>query len=193
MENTISAIENFLMIKSEILEKAPLCFCFGFPRRELAEEAAKIYKLGYCEYILISGGINKSPDTAFDKTFKNKTEADWQRDILIKLSIPREKILIENKAANSLENVVFSKKIIVRHFGKIPSKIIVLHKVFHGRRALMTLRKNLSKNVKYILHLIETPNHKTKNWWKNKKLRNHVLDEVKKIGEYTLKGDLTCE
>lgn len=193
MKNTISAIENFLITKSEALEKAPLCFCFGFPRRELAEEAAKIYKKGYCDYILISGGINISPDTAFDKTFQSQTEAELQRDILIKLGIPREKILIENKATNSLENVVFSKKIIVRHFGKIPSKIIVLHKVFHGRRALMTLRKNLSENVRYILHLIETPNHKTKNWWKHKKLKNHIIDEIKKIGEYTLKGDLTCE
>ena len=65
-----------------------------------------------------------------------------------------------------------------------------MHKVFHGRRALMTIRQNLSKDTKYLLQLIETPNHKIKNWWKNKKLKNHIIDEVRKIGEYTLKGDL---
>ena len=190
-KSTVKSIEDFLMVKSDTLEKAPLCFCFGFPRKELYETAAKIFKSGLCDYILISGGINKkSPDTAFDKSLKNITEAEWQRDNLIKIGIPKEKILIETKATNSLENVLFSRPIIIKHFGKIPKKIIVLHKIFHGRRALMTIRQNLSKDAKYLLQLVETPNHELKNWWKNKKLRNHLIDEVRKIGEYALKGDL---
>ena len=88
------------------------------------------------------------------------------------------------------ENVVFSKKIILSHFKKIPPKIIVIHKVFHGRRAIMTLGKNLSKQTKYILQLVETPNHQIKNWRQNKRLKNHLIDEIRKIGEYTLKDDL---
>lgn len=188
-KSTIKAIENFLIIKSDKLEKAPLCFCFGFPRKELSDKAAILFKNGYCEYILVTGGLAKSPKT-YDKIFKNTTEAEWHRNRLIKLGIPEERILIESKSTNSLENVVFSKKIILKKFGRIPSKIIVIHKVFHGRRAIMTLRKNLSQNPKYILQLVETLNHKTKNWWKNKKLKNHIIDEIRKIGEYTLKGDL---
>ncbi|TAN57337.1 YdcF family protein [Patescibacteria group bacterium] len=189
-KSTVKAIEDFLMVKSDKLEKAPLCFCFGFPRKELYEAAAKMFKSGFCDYILISGGVNKSPDKAFDKSFQNITEAKWQRDNLIKMGVPEEKILIEPKATNSLENVLFSKPIIIKQFGKVPKKIIVLHKVFHGRRALMTIRRNLSKDTKYLLQLFETPNHELKNWWKNKKLRNHLIDEVRKIGEYALKGNL---
>ncbi len=186
----MKAIEDFLMIKSDKLEKAPLCFCFGFPRRELYETAAKIFKSGFCDYILVSGGMNKSPDMTFDESFKDITEAEWQKYNLIKIGVPEEKNLIETEATNSLENVLYSLPIIIKHFGKIPKKIIILHKVFHGRRALMTIRQNLSKDTKYLLQLIETPNHKIKNWWKNKKLKNHIIDEVRKIGEYTLKGDL---
>lgn len=189
-KSTTKAIEDFLMVKSDKLEKASLCFCFGFPRKELYETAAKIFKSGFCDYILISGGINKSPDKTFDKSFRNITEAEWQMDNLIKMGVPKEKILIETKATNSLENVLFSRPIIINHFGKIPKKIIVLHKVFHGRRALMTIRQNLSKDTKYLLQLIETPNHELKNWWENNKLKNHIIDEIKKIGEYALKGDL---
>ena len=97
-KSTVKAIEDFLMVKSDALEKALLCFCFGFPRKELYEAAVKIFKSGLCDYILISGGINKkSPDTAFDKSLKNITEAEWQRDNLIKTGVPKEKILIETK------------------------------------------------------------------------------------------------
>lgn len=189
---TIKAIEDFLIVKSDKLEKAVLCFCFGFPRKELSDKAAYLFKNGYCEYILIAGGLAKSPKT-YDKIFKNTTEAEWHKNRLIKLGIPEERILIEGKSTDSLENVVFSKKIIFKKFKEIPNKIIVIHKVFHGRRALMTLRKNLSQNTKYILQLVETPSRKIKNWWKNKKLKNHIIDEIRKIGEYTLKGDLGIE
>lgn len=191
-KSTIKAIEDFLIIKSDEPEIASLCFCFGFPRKELSDKASVLFKAGHCKYILVAGGLAKSPKT-YDKIFKNTTEAEWHRNRLIKLGIPKERILIESKSTNSLENVVFSKKLIFIKFGSIPSKIIVIHKVFHGRRALMTLRKNLSPNTKYILQLTETPNHKIKNWWKNKKLKNHIIDEIRKIGEYTLKGDLGIE
>ena len=79
------------MIKSDKLEKAPLCFCFGFPRRELYETAAKIFKSGFCDYILVSGGMNKSPDMTFDESFKDITEAEWQKYNLIKIGVQRKK------------------------------------------------------------------------------------------------------
>ncbi len=86
--STIKAVEDFLMVRSDKLEKAPLCFCFGFPRKELYETASKIFKNGFCDYILISGGINKYPDMIFEKPLKNITEAEWQRDNLIKMGVP---------------------------------------------------------------------------------------------------------
>src|SRR3989304_6662059 len=125
-KSTVKSTEDFLMVKSDTLEKAPLCFCFGFPRKELYETAAKIFKSGLCDYILISGGINKkSPDTAFDKSLKNITEAEWQRDNLIKTGVPKETILIETKATNSLPDVFVVGRSRTRDFGKIPKKIIV--------------------------------------------------------------------
>src|SRR3989344_2241976 len=169
-KSTIKAIEDFLIIKSDKIEKADLCFCFRFPRPELSNIAAKLFKKRHCEYILIAGGKARSPKT-YDKIFKDITEAEWHLQRLIKLGVPKERIILS-------------------HFKKIPLKIIVIHKVFHGRRAIMTLGKNLSKQTKYILQLVETPNHQIKNWRQNKRLKNHLIDEIRKIGEYTLKDDL---
>lgn len=192
-QKTIKTIEDFLMVKSDKIEKSPLIFAFGFPKKELAEEAARLYKKGFCKCILIAGKGSKNPDDSFDKPLKNIAEADWHKEKLIKLGVPPEIILTENRSTNTLENVVFSKSIIKHRFGKIPRKIIVLCKVFHGQRCLMTLRKNLSGDTKYIMRPIENKDHAIKNWWKNKRLRNHLLDEIRKIGEYALKGDLTWE
>ena len=59
-KSTVKAIEDFLMVKSDALEKALLCFCFGFPRKELYEAAEKIFKSGLCDYILIYTPRNKN-------------------------------------------------------------------------------------------------------------------------------------
>jgi uncharacterized SAM-binding protein YcdF (DUF218 family) len=132
---------------------------------------------------LISGGKNKA--------LKNEiTEADWHCANMVKQGVPRQRILLEDKATNSLENVTLSKKIIKKHLGKLPNKIIIICKAFHGRRVLMTLRKNLSPDIEYNLQLVQTKNHQVASWYKNKKVRNHIIDEIRKIGEYTLKGDL---
>ncbi|MBI2052805.1 MAG: YdcF family protein, partial [Candidatus Ryanbacteria bacterium] len=144
-----------------------------------------LYKEGYCKYILISGGKNK--------TLRNTTEAQWHRNNLVKKGVPENAILLEERASNSLENVIFSKAVIKRFWGRLPKRLIVVCKAFHGRRAIMTLRKNFSKNTEYILQLVQTKNHKTRNWWQKTKNRDHIIDEIRKIGEYTLKGDITYE
>ncbi len=181
-KKTIKAIENFLIVKSDEIKKVPLILIFGGSNLELSDKAASLFKQGCCKYILISGGKNKK--------LGNITEARWHRNNLVKKGVPKEKILLEEKASNSLENVLFSKKIINKQFKLSPKKIIIIGKAFHGRRILMTLRKNLSKNIEYNLQLVQTKNHQTDNWWKRKKTRDHIIDEVRKIGEYTLKGDL---
>lgn len=181
-KDNIKAIEDFLIVKNDKIKRASIALIFGGKDLKFSDRAAKLFKKNYCDYILISGGRNKK--------LNGITEADWHKDNLVKQGIPKNKVLLEPKATNSLENVLFSKKVILKRFGKLPKKLIVIGKSFHGRRILMTLRKNFSKDTEYIFQLVQTKKHEIKNWWKRKEVKNHIIDEIRKIGEYTLKGDI---
>ena len=69
-----------------------------------------------------------------------KTEADKFGEIAIQAGVPRNKILIENEATNSGENVLFSKRLLARK-GINPRKLIVVHKPYMERRTWATFRK----------------------------------------------------
>lgn len=181
-KQTIKAIEDFLIVKSDRLKKAPLAFIFGGIDLKLSDAAFRFFNKGYCKYIFISGGKNKK--------LEDITEAQWHKDHLIEKGVPPPVILIEERASNTLENVQFSKPVIKKILGRLPDRLIVICKAFHGRRAIMTLRKHFSKNTDYILQVVATKNHETFSWWRRKKTRDHIIDEIRKIGEYTLKGDL---
>lgn len=180
---TVKAIENFLLVESDRIQRAPLALIFGSLSLELSRFAVLLFKRGYCSCILVSGGPRKA--------LRGMTEAAHQRRNLIKLGVPESVIVLETQASNTLENVRLSKQIILKRFQKVPAKIIIICQPFHGRRILMTLRKNLSPKTKYIMQLVPTKSHRVKNWWRNKKLRAHVINEIKKIGEYTQRGHLT--
>lgn len=181
-KKTIKAIEDFLIVKSDKIRSAPLVLIFGGVDLKLSDCAADLFQKKYCEYILISGGKNKS--------LRNITEAQWHKDNLIEKGVPANRILMEQQASNSLENILFSKEIIKKRFKQMPRKIIIICKAFHGRRIIMTLRKNLSKDIEYILQVIQTKNHQIVDWWRQQNSRDHIIDEIRKIGEYTLKGDI---
>ncbi|OGL87345.1 hypothetical protein A3I40_04035 [Candidatus Uhrbacteria bacterium RIFCSPLOWO2_02_FULL_48_12] len=182
-KNMVKAIENFLLTKSDKIQKAPLIFIFGALSLELSRHASQLFKKKCGSYILVSGGPRRK--------LRGLTEAESHRRNLIKHGVPNNRIILESAAANTLENVVKSKRIILRHFKKIPSRMIIICQPFHGRRILMTLRRHLSAQTKYIMQLVPTKSHRVKNWWRNKTLRTHVIDEIRKIGEYTQRGHLT--
>lgn len=179
--NTLKAVEDFLIVKSDWPEKVELAILFGGSDLKLSSAAARLFKKGYYQRIIVSGGRNEKI---------GETEAEHHRNNLIRKGVSKENILLEPSASNTLENVVFSKKIIAKYYKSIPQKILVIGKAFHGRRMLMTLRKNLSKQTEYILVLVQTKDHTVRNRYKGQGSREHVFDELRKIGEYTLKDYL---
>ena len=58
----------------------------------------------------------------------------------------------------------------------------------------MTAKKFLPTNIKYYFSpVIDERNIKKENWWKDEVAKTRVLEELRRIGEYTLKGDLWLE
>lgn len=183
--STIQAISNFLFLPANP-EKAELIFVFGHSYLSTMNEVKVLYDKKYSNRILITGhSKGKLKDIEADRFFERGVE----------LGIPKKTFLLEREATNSKENILFSKPIIEKEIGfKKIKTILFVCKSFHTRRVLMTAKKFLPPNIKFCFYpVIDERNIKKDNWWKNDVAKTRVLEEVRRIGEYTLSGDLSIE
>jgi uncharacterized SAM-binding protein YcdF (DUF218 family) len=92
--------------------------------KERLDRAFLLYKEGKTDKLILTGG--------YDLNGSKLTEAEGMRNYLVSLGVPKEKLLLENKATSTYENMVFSKEIIDRE--KLHSILIVTHD-YHSSRS----------------------------------------------------------
>jgi uncharacterized SAM-binding protein YcdF (DUF218 family) len=95
-------------------------------------QAMKLQVTGKAKYLLISGG-NGNLDAG---TFK---EAEWVKGQLKELKFPDSVVLIENNSRNTIENAVFSKKVLLGSHLRPPYLLVT--SAFHMRRSMMIFKK----------------------------------------------------
>lgn len=71
--------------------------------RERLEYANNLYKQGKVKYLLLSGGLDHNGSTL--------TEAEGMRNYLVEKGIPKDRLVLENDARSTYENLLFSKPI----------------------------------------------------------------------------------
>lgn len=69
----------------------------------VAKRAAQLFLDGYGRYLIFSGGSGKL--TANHLVFQNDAEAVVFARVAVEMGVPREKIIVEDKSANTGENV----------------------------------------------------------------------------------------
>ena len=116
------------------LVKADIIVAFGSYDIRVAERAAELFLAGWAPVLLFSGGRGRLTPAEWD------TEADEFTRYAITLGVPREKILTENKSANSGENILFTKNLLAAH-GIHPRTVIVVQKPYMERRAFASCKK----------------------------------------------------
>jgi uncharacterized SAM-binding protein YcdF (DUF218 family) len=184
--DTIRIISEFLFIESKI-EKVDLIFVFGNDWLKTMDHVSDLYYKGISSNILITGhSANKD---------RVESEADRFSNYGISLGIPQNAFLLEKCATNTKENLEFSIPIIESKLGltKI-KKILFVCKTFHTRRVLMTAQKWLPSNIQLSFYPVNDERNILKhNWWKTEETQERVMGEIRRIGEYTLQGDLSLK
>lgn len=177
----IEKITNYIFLQSNP-KKADLALVFGTRHQEAINKVYELYHSGFVPKILVSGGINR---------VTGKNEAIEMSKKLIELGVKKGDIILEDQSTNSLENVLFSKKVIEEKLGfeKI-RKIIAVVKHYHSRRSLMTLKKHFSKNIELIPVTYEIYGFNKNNWSDSKIGKEKVMNEWNKIPEYLEKGGI---
>jgi len=101
----------------------------------VAERGAGLFLEGWAPLLIFSGGLG-----AITSRFWSEPEADQFADIAVRMGVPRDRILIENRSTNTGENVLFTKRLLAeRHLD--PAKFILVQKPYMERRSYATFKK----------------------------------------------------
>ena len=95
-------------------------------------EAEQLYHQGFINKIMLSGGNGSLKNIEY-------SEADAMKQFLIKNNIPEEDIIIENKSRNTIENAIFSTKLLKEQYPN--SKCLLITSASHMRRAELSFKK----------------------------------------------------
>ncbi|MBI5733321.1 MAG: YdcF family protein [Candidatus Kerfeldbacteria bacterium] len=117
------------------LEKADCILVLGSYDIRVAERGAQLFLDGYAPLIIFSGGLG-----SLTKNIWLEPEADKFAEVALKMGVPKDRILIENKSTNTGENFLFTKKMLSER-NINPKKFILVQKPYMERRAYATFRK----------------------------------------------------
>jgi uncharacterized SAM-binding protein YcdF (DUF218 family) len=120
------------------LEKADCIVVLGSHDVRVAEYGAKLFLEGWAPIIIFSGGVAHEDDLL--KTSWDISEAEVFANRAKEMGVPEEKIIIENKATNCGENILFTKKILEEK-NLNPEKIILVQKPYMERRSYATFKR----------------------------------------------------
>ena len=101
----------------------------------VAERGAQLFLDGWAPLLIFSGGLG-----SITRELWTEPEADQFAAIAVRMGVPRERILIENRSTNTGENVLFTKQLLADR-GLTPQSFILVQKPYMERRSYATFRK----------------------------------------------------
>jgi uncharacterized SAM-binding protein YcdF (DUF218 family) len=172
------ALTRFLFLKDEPAA-VDLCLVLGSPTVSSMLPAIDLYRNGLTPRILISGHGPRGTRVP---------EWETHKAFALRNGVPENAILLERRASNTLENFAFSRPIVEQEIGwQSVTRVAIVGKPFHMRRALMTARKQWPAHLQFVMQPSTDPIDMPANiWWQSVEGRRYVLTEVQAIGTYAL-------
>jgi uncharacterized SAM-binding protein YcdF (DUF218 family) len=123
---------------NQLPEKSDAVFCLCSIDTRVAERAAELFLDGYGDYLIFSGGIAHTNDPL--KVRWEGSEADHFAKVAIAKGVPPSKIIIENRARNTGENIQFTYQLLQER-GLHPRSLLLVQKPYMERRTYATFKK----------------------------------------------------
>lgn len=100
----------------------------------VAERGAQLFLEGWAPLLIYSGGLG-----GITKNMWSEPEADQFAAVAVRLGVPPENILIENKSTNTSENVLLTRQLLAEK-NLDPQKFILVQKPYMERRSYATFK-----------------------------------------------------
>ncbi len=117
------------------LEKSDCLLVLGSNDPRVAEWGADLFRDGWAPLMVISGH-----EGVLTRGLYGTSEAEHFADIAVRRGVPRGRILVENRATNTGENILFSKALLEEK-GLDPERFILVQKPYMERRTFATFQK----------------------------------------------------
>lgn len=174
----INDITNYIFVSDNPC-KADAIFIVGGSLPNAAELAAKLYRDGYSETIIIDGKYSIKRDSFPLPEYE--TEFDFYKDLLIKNGVNEIDIYGEARSEYTKQNAEFSKQVVDENNLDIKTAILVC-KSFHARRCLLFYQMYFP-NVDFKVVTFDGFNVSKDNWYKTDYGKKRVFGELKRIKE----------
>jgi uncharacterized SAM-binding protein YcdF (DUF218 family) len=116
------------------LGKADIILVLCSHDKRVAERGAELFLEGWAPLLAFSGGLG-----SITRGMWSEPEADQFARVAVRMGVPAEKILIENRSTNTGENVVFTRRLLAEK-GIDPAKFILVQKPYMERRSYATFK-----------------------------------------------------
>lgn len=117
------------------LVKSDCILVLGSHDLRVAERVADLYLHGWAPLLIFSGGLGN-----FTREMWEEAEADKFAAVAIRMGVPKENILVENKSTNTGENILFTQQLL-KERNLDPHTFIVVQKPYMERRTYATFKK----------------------------------------------------
>lgn len=131
------------------------------------EKGVQLYKEAWAPVLMYSGAAAEG----------DVSNAEAMRNISVKMGVPKEDIIIEEKSKTTLENADFSSKILKE---KDIKSLILVTSPYHQRRTYELFKKELPE-VEIINQSALDENWRKKGWWESNIGRFLTIGELGKI------------
>lgn len=166
------------------LKKADCIFVLCSIDLSVADYAVDLFKKEMGKYLIFSGGMAHKDDLL--ATGWNKPEAEIFADIAVKNGVAADKIIIENKATNTSENIEFTRQLLEDRDLNFSSFILV-QKPYMERRTYATFKKVwprkdaivTSESISFDEYLVRND---------KEKIINIMVGDLQRIKIYSKKG-----
>lgn len=117
------------------LEPCDVILALGSSDLRVAERAAQLFTTGYGKQLVVSGGFGRITKDRFAAA-----EADIFADIVVRMGVPADKLLLERQATNTGENITLTHALLTQSNVQ-PKSILVVTKPYMERRTYATFKK----------------------------------------------------
>ncbi|MEE9164929.1 MAG: YdcF family protein [Nitrospinota bacterium] len=157
-----------LLIKSDPLSKADIIIVLAGEQGERVQYGVELYKQGYADKILFSGG------SIVDFPGGEKiTWAGLMKDYATLLGVPENAIILQDESRSTQEDALFSSRLLQdQNF----YSVILVTSPYHSRRAYLMF-KQVFKGIEIHSAPVVNSWYDANSWWKNFKGRYQVARE----------------
>jgi uncharacterized SAM-binding protein YcdF (DUF218 family) len=172
----LNRLSEFMFVADDMF-LADVAIVFGMTAWHFPlEKALELYRIGLTKKLLFTGGFNPHIGT---------TEASVMARAAAERGVPHSDMLVDQKAANTRENVSNSYRCIKRSIGIENVKAILLVAIhYHMRRAKLTVERTFPKSIRIACASYPSAFYSHKDWHASDRGKRDVLSEALKIEKY---------